>query len=123
VEKTFGNCVKIACLGTSPVGFVQYAPSKYFPRVVDYASGPPSEDAVFIACLYIISKEHRRKGYGTIMLRNLLEELRARGFKTAETFARADSENNPSGPLTFYLKHGFKVVCRRDDFPLVRLEI
>ncbi|MEM2850034.1 MAG: GNAT family N-acetyltransferase, partial [Candidatus Bathyarchaeia archaeon] len=95
VEKTFGNCIKIACLNGAVIGFMQYAPAKYFPRVKDYFSGPPSEDAVFIACLYIVDKAQRRKGYGTAMLEKLLKELGGRGFKAVETFARIDSENNP----------------------------
>ncbi|MEM2104364.1 MAG: GNAT family N-acetyltransferase [Candidatus Bathyarchaeia archaeon] len=123
VEKAFGNCVQIACLDDTTIGFMQYAPAKYFPRVNDYISGPPSGDAVFIACLYITSKNDRRKGYGTLMLLNLVKESRKRGFWTVETFARADSDNNPSGPLAFYLKNGFKVTCQKDDFPLVRLRL
>lgn len=123
VEKTFGNCIKIACLNGAVIGFMQYAPAKYFPRVKDYFSGPPSEDAVFIACLYIVDKAQRRKGYGTAMLEKLLKELGGRGFKAVETFARIDSENNPSGPLSFYLKHGFEIISQRDDFPLVRIKL
>jgi ribosomal protein S18 acetylase RimI-like enzyme len=123
VEKVFGNCVELACLGSVSVGFMQYAPPQYFSRVGDYASGPPSSDAVFIACLYIVSKDQRGKGYGTLMLRTLLKELRERGFRAVETFARVDSANNPSGPLAFYLKNGFEVVSRKDDFPLVRFKL
>jgi ribosomal protein S18 acetylase RimI-like enzyme len=123
VEKAFGSCAKIVFADGSPIGFVQYALPKHFPRVGDYASGPPSEDALFLACLYIISEKHRGKAYGTAMLKNLLKELSKRGFRAVETFARVDSANNPSGPLAFYLKHGFKVVQQKDDFPLVRLEL
>jgi GNAT superfamily N-acetyltransferase len=123
VEEAFGNCTIIACVDNVPICFVQYALPKHFPRVNDYASGPPSGDAVFLACLYITSEKHRGKGYGKAMLRNLLKELSQRGFKTAETFARVDSANNPSGPLAFYLKNGFKVIRQKDDFPLTRLDI
>jgi hypothetical protein len=60
VERAFGSCVEITYLNGAPIGFMQYAPAKYFPRVKDYVSGPPSGDAVFIACLYITDKEQRR---------------------------------------------------------------
>lgn len=123
VEKVFGNCVELACLEGVPVGFMQYAPPQYFPRVGDYASGPLSGDAVFIACLYITSEKHRGKGYGSAMLRHLLEDFSQKGFRAVETFARVGSTNNPSGPLAFYLKQGFKVISQKDDFPLVRLEL
>jgi hypothetical protein len=108
VEKAFGSCAKIVFADGSPIGFVQYALPKHFPRVGDYASGPPSEDA---------------RARATAVLKNLLKELNERGFRAVETFARVDSANNPSGPLAFYLKHGFKVVQQKDDFPLVRLEL
>ncbi|MEM4701013.1 MAG: GNAT family N-acetyltransferase [Candidatus Bathyarchaeia archaeon] len=122
VKESFGDCVEIAFLDNVPIGFFQYAFPKHFPRVQDYVSGPPSGDAVFIACLYITSEKHRGKGYGTAMLRHLLKELGERGFMAVETFARVNSANNPSGPLAFYLKNGFKMISQKDDFPLVRLE-
>ncbi len=123
VEKAFGNCVKIARLNGVAIGFMQYAPTKYFPRVNSYVSGPPSEGAVFIACLYIMEKDQRRKGYGTVMLEELLKEVSKRGFKAVETFARTYSENNPSGPLAFYIRHGFEILRQKDDFPLIRLTL
>ena len=122
VAKEFGSCIKLAYLNDVPIGFIQYAPAKFFPCVKEYASGPPSEDAVFIACLYIANKELRGKGLGTSMLENLIGKLKERRFKAIETFARRSSEDNPSGPLKLYLKHNFKIKNDKDDFPLVRLE-
>jgi len=122
VSSEFGCCIKVAYSNGVPIGFIQYAPAKFFPRVKEYAAGPPSEDAVFLACLYIANKEMRRKGLGTTMLEDLIAELKERGFIAVETFARKSSEDNPSGPLKLYLKHNFKVKNDKDDFPLVRLE-
>jgi ribosomal protein S18 acetylase RimI-like enzyme len=122
VAKEFGSCIKIAYLDNVPIGFIQYAPAKFFPRLKEYAAGPSSEDAVFIACLYISNRKERGKGLGTKMLENLIAELKEREFKAVETFARTSSENNPSGPLKLYLKHNFKIKNDKDDFPLVRLE-
>ena len=123
VAKEFGNCGSVAYCNSRPIGFVQYAPTRFFPRAKEYASGPPNEDAIFLACLYIISQEARGKGFGTAMLENLLSELKKRTFKAVETFARKNSENNPSGPLKLYLKHDFKIENDKDDFPLVRFEL
>ncbi len=123
VIREFGNCGFIAYFSGVPIGFIQYAPAKFFPRIKEYVSGPPSEDAVFLACLYIANKEARRKGIGTTMLKELLAELGKTKFEAVETFAGKKSENNPSGPLELYLKHGFKIKNDKDDFPLVRLEL
>jgi len=57
------------------------------------------------------------------MLKNLITELRERGFKAIETFARKGSENNPSGPLELYLKNNFEIENDKDDFPLVWLDV
>jgi GNAT superfamily N-acetyltransferase len=123
VIRKFGNCGRIAYLNATPIGFAQYAPAKYFPRVKDYDAGPPSEDAVFLACLYITDKKSRRKGFGTAMLEDLIAELKERGIGAVETFAGRDSQNNPSGPIQLYSKHGFKIEGQKDNFPLVRLEL
>jgi GNAT superfamily N-acetyltransferase len=119
----YGNCIRIAYLDNAPIGFIQYAPAKFFPRAIEYSSGPVSKDSVFLACLYIINKENRRKGLGTIMLRNLLAELKQKEVKVVETFARKGSFENPSGPLEIYSKHNFRIRREKDDFPLVRFEI
>lgn len=123
VAVEFENSLKIACLNGVSMGFIQYAPAKFFPRVKEYASGPPSKDTIFIACLYIANKEEHRKGFGTGMLKDLIAELKKRRFKAVETFARKSSTDNSSDPLEFYLKHGFKIKNEKDDFPLVRLEL
>jgi len=122
VIREFGNCAFIAYSSGVPIGFIQYASIGFFPRVEEYASGPPSEDAVFLACLYIANKEARRKGLGTAMLKELLAKLRTRKFEAVETFAGKKSEINPSGPIELYLKNGFKIKNDKDDFPLVRFD-
>jgi len=113
----------IAYLNNQPLGFVQCAPAKYFPNVKEYPSEPPSKDAVFLACLYIPNKENQKKGIGTLILKTGIKQLKQQGFKAIETFARKSSPENPSGPLAFYLKHGFKTKRDDADFPLVRLEL
>lgn len=123
VTKEFENCVKIAYFNNVPTGFMQCAPARFFPRAKEYVSGPPSEDAILIACLYIPNKEARGKGIGTAMLKELLAELKTRKVKAVETFAGKSSENNPSGPLKLYLKHNFKTIREKDGFPLLRLDL
>jgi GNAT superfamily N-acetyltransferase len=123
VSKEFGNSLKIVYFNDMPVGFMQFALARFFPRVKEYEAGPPSDDAAFIACLYIASKEMRGKGFGTMMLKDLVAELKKRGFKAIETFARKSSVDNPSGPLKLYMKHNFKMKSEKDDFPLLRLEV
>lgn len=123
VQKELGISGYLAYAENTPVGFAQLASAKHFPRLKEYTNATPSEDAVFLACLYIPQKEQQNKGYGTQMLKSLIVELSQRGFKAIETFARKSSSENPSGPLSFYFKNGFKITHDETDFPLVRLEL
>lgn len=123
VLKEFGNCGFIAFFNNEPVGYAEYAPPEYLPNIKEYLSGPPSKDAVFISCLYIPRRNLQRKGIGRLLLKRIVLDLKDRSFKVIETFARRDSANNPSGPVEFYLKNGFRIVKEQDDFPLMRREI
>jgi GNAT superfamily N-acetyltransferase len=119
VEAEFGPCGKLAFLGSKPVGYSQFAPPKYLPKVVEYTCGPPSDDTIFVSCLFVPAGE-QRKGIGSALLQAILRDLRARGAQAVETFARKSSPNNCSGPLEFWLKHGFHIVREDRDFALVR---
>ncbi len=124
--REFGNCGKIVYQNKAPVGYAQYAPINRFPQASSYKSGPPGQiedGTVFLSCLYISEEEQRGKGIGTKLLNNVISDLRKRGFKALETFARVQSANNPSGPIELYLKRGFQIKDETDpEFPLLRLE-
>ena len=119
----FGSCGFIVCRNCDSVGYAQFGLPKFFPRVSEYSSGPPSDDAVFLSCLYVPKRELRGMGIGKCMLEIVESDLLRRGYKAVETFARKGSESSPAGPLEFYLKHGFSVKRERDEFPLVRKEL
>lgn len=124
--KTFGSCGKIVYADETVIGYAQYAPQDLLPQVGSYQSkniGNAQDGTVFLSCLYIKDEGHRGKGIGKSLLENIIAELKPRGFKALETFARKDSSNNPSGPLEFYLKNGFLVKDTINlEYMLVRLE-
>jgi ribosomal protein S18 acetylase RimI-like enzyme len=93
------------------------------PLSAKYSSGPPSEDAVLISCLFIAQKEYRGRGLGSLLLQSIIKDLKARELKALETFARKNNPSNPSGPMKFYLKNGFRVFRDDPEFPLMRLEL
>ncbi|MCR4404554.1 MAG: GNAT family N-acetyltransferase [Candidatus Acetothermia bacterium] len=123
VRAEFGPCGKLLYLDGKAIGYAEYAPARFLPNSRNYPAGPVSEDAALIACLFIPAREHRGRGLGSLLLKGILDELRSRGLKAVEAFARRGSPENPVGPVKFYLKHGFHI--RRDDeeFPLMRLEL
>lgn len=122
-NREFGNCGKIVYADGKPVGYAEYAPARFLPGSLDYKSGPPSDDAVLISCLFVAGPEFRKIGIGTKMLDSVINELRERKVKAVETFARRGNSDNPSGPIEFYLRNGFKTHRNDSEFPLMRLEL
>jgi len=123
--KEFGTCGKIAYYNGKPVAYAQFAPSERLPNTSAYESQPLGkleEGVVFLSCLYIVDKTMRGKGLGEALLQNIIEDLKRRGFKALETFARRGNPVNPSGPLEFYVKNGFIIKDKTNpEFPLMKL--
>jgi GNAT superfamily N-acetyltransferase len=125
--REFGTCGKIAYCDGKPVAYAQFAPSRRLPNTDHYKSHPvgkSEEGVVFLSCLYVTNKELRRKRIGETLLKNIINDLRSRGFKAIETFARSGNPENPSGPLEFLIKNGFTIKDQTNpEFPLVRLSL
>lgn len=123
VLKEFGCCGKLAFAGDELVGWARYAPAVYFDEAFAVHRYPvtPYPDIPFLACL-AVAPAHRRQGVGTALLEAVMDDLKQRRFTGLETIVRRDAADHPSGPLEFYLRHGFFI--RRDDpeLPLVRRE-
>jgi GNAT superfamily N-acetyltransferase len=119
----WGPCGKLLYSSGRVIGYAQYAPPQYLPNAAAYEAGPLCAEATFLSCLYLFDETSRRQGFGRLLLTSILCELRVRGVTVVETYARKDSQENPSGPLEFYLRQGFAVV--RDDpmFPLVQYRL
>jgi len=123
--KEFRTCGKIVYYNGKPVAYAQFAPSARLPKTGHYESQPVGkleEGVVFLSCLYIADKRLRGKGLGEALLKNIIDELKRRGFKAVETFARRGDSNNPSGPLEFYIKNGFIIKDKTNpEYPLMQL--
>jgi ribosomal protein S18 acetylase RimI-like enzyme len=121
VRAEFGECGRLLYADGQAVGYAQYGPPSFFPNARSCPAGPVSDDAVFLACLFFPSRAHRGRGWGSLLLQDILRELDSRGVKAVETVARKGNAGNPSGPVEFYLRHGFTVQRDDPEFPLLRL--
>jgi len=125
--REFGNCGKIVYYNNSAVGYAQYAPVTYLPNIESYESelvGRLEDGTIFLSCLYVSEKALRERGIGMKLLESIILDMKKRGFKAVETFARRESSNNPSGPIELYIKRGFQIKDETNpEFPLVRLEL
>ncbi|MEO0049699.1 MAG: GNAT family N-acetyltransferase [candidate division WOR-3 bacterium] len=123
VRREFGDCGKLIYVDYKAVGFAEFAPARFLPNAVRYQSGPPSDDAVLISCLFIPEKIYQHQGLGSLMVKSIISEARARNIKALETFARKGRADSPSGPVEFWQKHGFAILRDIDEFPLLRLQL
>jgi len=123
--RKFGTCGKIAFSNGRPMAYAQFAPSQRLPNTANYRSHPVGkleEGIIFISCLYVADEKLRGRGLGKTLLRNIIDDMRKRGFKAVETFARRGNSDNPSGPLEFYIKNGFTIKDQTNpEFPLVSI--
>lgn len=123
--KEFGTCGKIVYHKGKPVAYTQFAPSVCLPNLNEYQSkmfGTIEEGVVFLSCLYVADESLRRRGLGNALLKNIISNLKMRGFKSVETIARRGDPNNSSGPLELYIKNGFTFKDKTNpDQPLLRL--
>jgi len=123
----FGSCGKIIYHNSVPVGYAEYGPPSCFPNIKEYKSQPIGkiEDGVaFLSCLYIADENLRGRSLGEKLLEGVIVDLKGRGFKAVETYARKGSPENPSGPVELYLKKGFYIKNEANpEFPIVRLNL
>ena len=104
------------------VGWCHAAPKSELVSV----QGERAADVGAIVC-FVVAPDQRRQGIATQLLDAALEHLRSRGMKAAEAYPRL-GEVDPAkwvwsqyvGPLSMYVKAGFEVVERNEDFCVVR---
>jgi ribosomal protein S18 acetylase RimI-like enzyme len=91
--------------------------------------GERSADVGAIVC-FVVAPDQRRQGIATQLLDAALEHLRARGMKSAEAYPWL-GEVDPArwvwsqyvGPLSMYVKAGFEVAEKHEDFCIVRKKL
>jgi len=125
VRSQWGECGLVAYENGDPLGFVKYAPARFFPRATTMPSGAPDGDAVLIACLHVMP-DVRDVGLGKVLLQAALRDLVSRKEKVVEAYADAeggDRERTPLMSVQFLLRQGFRVARPHPLYPLMRLEL
>ena len=88
------------------------------------------DPAVGAIMCFVVAPDQRRQGVATALLDAAVEHLRKRGMRTAEAYPWL-GEIDPSrwsqsmyvGPLSMYVKAGFAVEEKHEDFAVVRLAL
>ena len=113
------------------LGSMQYGLSELFPRADGLPAGPPSDDAVFVSCAYLV------EGSAQWVMQSLflaaIADVRERGGKALEAFAYRYVEGESAEqrflvhrtvfPSDFLADFGFRTVRRQGRVELARLEL
>jgi GNAT superfamily N-acetyltransferase len=125
VRSNWGDCGRVAYENGELLGFVKYAPARFFPQAVMFPPGAPDDDSVLIACLHV-DPDIRDVGLGKVLLQAALRDLVSRGERFVEAYgvsATADRDRSPLMTVEFLLRQGFAVVRPHPINPLMRLEL
>lgn len=126
VVSEWGECGRTAVEDAERLGFIKYAPSRYFPQVWTLRAKPQDAATPLIACMHI-SPDARHHGLGTLLLRAALKDLLVRGERKVEAYADArpqqSREDSPFMPVEFLERNGFVVVVADAEHPLMQLEL
>lgn len=84
-----------------PCGYMEYLPGEFAWRGVDCGG------YLFIHCIWIYSKRHQRKGWGSVMIEACLDDAKAAGMRGAAVMVR---EGPWLADRRLFLANGFEVV-------------
>src|ERR671935_2864758 len=113
------------------LGFIQYGPAGQFPRAWELPAGPPSDDAVFITCLYLVDPNSPWVMQSLFL--SAIGEARDKGAKAVEAFAYRYPEGTSAYerflvhrtvfPADFLADFGFFLLRWQGNVALARLEL
>jgi hypothetical protein len=113
------------------LGSIQYGPAQLFPRAAELPAGPPSDDAVLVTCVYLVSIATPWVEQSLFLA--AIGEARDKGAKALETFAYRYPEGESTYerfvvhrtvfPRDFLADFGFRTVRAQGRVELARLEL
>jgi GNAT superfamily N-acetyltransferase len=104
------------------VGFAQFAPPAFFPRLSRFRCGKVSDDAVYLAYCYVVTAR-RGFGVGTQLIRGVAGVLVERDVRAVEALGDREGSDGWVLPAPFLGANGFHVVREDPRFPLMRLDL
>jgi GNAT superfamily N-acetyltransferase len=104
------------------VGFAQFAPPSFFPRLSRFRCGRVSGDAVYLAYCYVVAAR-RGFGVGTQLVRAVATSLLGRDIRAVEALGDRERADGMVLPAPFLGANGFRVLLEDPRFPLMRLDL
>jgi L-amino acid N-acyltransferase YncA len=114
IKKRFSEGMKIKLLylenDKKCNGFIEYVPGEFAWRAVD------AQYYLFIHCIWIYPNKFKKKGYGSLLIKEVIKEAEKEGKIGVATVASDDSF---MASKDLFLKNGFKSVAESKPFDLM----
>lgn len=128
VVEEWGECGRAVVEDDVVLGFIKYAPSRYFPQALTFPVAPDDLTVPFIACLHI-RPDARGRGLGKLLLHAAARDLVSRGGRKVQAIGcdapapGSDTERIPMLGAHFLERNGFTVAAAHPVYPLMELEL
>lgn len=109
-----------------PVASCQVGRRDRLEKLVSQLGLEPDPDCHAITC-FLVAPDRRRRGRARVLLRGVLDDLRARGARRVEAYPRrgADLPDGElwTGPAGLYEEAGFRCIREHPTHPVLSLEL
>lgn len=125
VHEEWGECGRAVRQDDDVLGFIKYAPARYFPQARHMPAPPIDWNAPMLACMHI-RDDARRLGLGKLLLQSTFKDLHLRGQRCVYSYAYSGPSKLDTVPMPgseFLLRHGFVVDQTHPVYPLLRAEL
>lgn len=112
-----------------PAGWIAFAPRERYKRLATSKQlGAVDDKPVWVIPCFFVHRDYRRHGLMEKLLNAAVEYARSRGVQTLEAFpldveGKMSSIQMFTGKSSVFYKLGFKDVARRENRPILRLEL
>ena len=113
INREWGECGRVAVDDDEVLGFIKYAPARYYPQALYFAAGSIEPDTPMLACIHI-RDDARRLGLGSLLIKAALRDLAAHGEKQVMAYACPSGRDvlmEPVIGVEFLLRNGFTVAA------------
>jgi GNAT superfamily N-acetyltransferase len=128
VLRDWGSCGRILYVDEDYAGHVIWAPGTLLPGAANFATAPPSPDAVLVASAFV-DPGHRRHGLGRVLVQAMAKDVwkhHARGG-TVRAIEAFGAERPRAGdcvlPVDFWLAVGFATHRAHPSYPRLRMDL
>jgi len=101
--------------------YIQHAPARQVPRLMNMLYPRPSEDALYISCIYV-DPELRGRGLGKLLIASVVRSQYRGKMRGLETHGISSARSAPPGPAGFFEACGFRIVSKHLEAPLMRMD-